>query len=378
MTTPTPFERPLYVTRPVLPPLGDYVALLESVWESHALTNMGPMHQVLERAIAERIGMGEVALWNNGTAALMGAVSALDLRGKVVVTPFTFPATVHAIALLGLEPVFADIDDETLTLDPARIAEVLDDEVTGIMGTHVYGRLCDTAGIADLAAGSGLKVIYDAAHSFSRNGAIFPDDPTVLGDVTILSFHATKLFHSVEGGATIAVDQDVDRRLRLLRNFGFASESQVELVGMNGKMSELHAAMGMAMLGMIEGEIAQRDGVAAAYVSGLRGMNGIRIVSGDGEAKQYFVVRVDPESFGSTRDELFDTLRSMNVVARKYFSPLCSDMEPYAGLPSARGLPIARKVAAEVLALPFYGGMSADDATRITEIIAWHRDGHRR
>lgn len=378
MTAPIPFERPVFVTRPVLPPLGDYVALLETVWQSHALTNMGPMHQMLERAIGDRLGVGQVALWNNGTSALMGAIRALDLRGKVVVTPFTFPATVHAIALLGLEPIFADIDEESLTIDPAKITEVLVDEVSGIMGTHVYGRLCDTAGIFEVAQASGLKVVYDGAHSFSRNPPIFPDDPTVLGDITTLSFHATKLFHSVEGGATITSDPELDRRLRLLRNFGIASESDVELIGMNGKLSEVHAAMGIAMLGMIEGEIAQREGVASAYIAGLEGVDGIRIVAGNAQSMQYFVVRVDPDAFGSDRDSLFDTLRSMNVVARKYFSPLCSDMEPYSALPSAQNLPIARAVASQVLALPFYGGMSTDDATRITDIVKWHHDGNRR
>ncbi|MEO6117008.1 MAG: DegT/DnrJ/EryC1/StrS family aminotransferase, partial [Pseudolysinimonas sp.] len=169
-----------------------------------------------------------------------------------------------------------------------------------------------------------------------------------------------------------------DRRLRLLRNFGIASESDVELIGMNGKLSEVHAAMGIAMLGMIEGEIAQREGVASAYIAGLEGVDGIRIVAGNAQSMQYFVVRVDPDAFGSDRDSLFDTLRSMNVVARKYFSPLCSDMEPYSALPSAQNLPIARAVASQVLALPFYGGMSTDDATRITDIVKWHHDGNRR
>jgi len=377
VTAPIPFERPVFVTRPVLPPLGDYVALLETVWQSHALTNMGPMHQMLELAIGDRVGAGETALWNNGTSALMGAIRALELRGKVVVTPFTFPATVHAIALLGLEPVFADIDDESLTIDPVKIEEVIVDGVSGIMGTHVYGRFCATERIAEVASSSGLKVIYDGAHSFSRRPPIFPDDPTAIGDITILSFHATKLFHSVEGGATVTMDPELNRRLKLLRNFGIVSESEVELVGMNGKMSEVHAAMGVAMLGMIEGEIAQREAVASAYAAGLEGIEGVRIVAGNGDSMQYFVIRIDPVAFGSTRDVLLDTLRSMNVVARKYFSPLCSDMDPYSALPSAQNLPVARTAAREVLALPFYGGMSADDAHRIVEIIEWHHGGGR-
>lgn len=378
MTAPIPFERPVFVTRPVLPPLGDYVALLETVWQSHTLTNMGPMHQMLELAIGGRLGAGETALWNNGTSALIGAIRALDLRGKVVVTPFTFPATVHAIALLGLEPVFADIDDESLTIDPSKVEQAISEGVSGIMATHVYGRFCDTARIAGIAAASDLRVIYDGAHSFARRPPIFPNDPAAIGDVTVLSFHATKLFHSVEGGATVTMDPELDRRLRLLRNFGIASESEVELVGMNGKMSEVHAAMGVAMLGMVEGEIARREAVASVYVDGLQGIEGIRIVAGNGESMQYFVVRVDPVVFGSTRDDLFDTLRSMNVVARRYFWPLCSDLDPYSSLPSAQDLPVARAAASEVLALPFYGGMSTDDARRIVEIVAWHREGNRR
>ncbi|MDR6971589.1 DegT/DnrJ/EryC1/StrS family aminotransferase [Leifsonia shinshuensis] len=375
MNTPLPFERPVYVSRPALPPLTDYIRRLESIWASNILTNMGPMHEMLELAVGERIGSGRVSLWNNGMSALIAAVSSLQLeRRKIAVTPFTFPATVHAISLLGLEPVFVDIDD-TLTLDPVKLEEAVDSEVGAVMGTHVYGRFCDTAAIDAIARRNDLRVIYDGAHIFGRSAPVIGGEPHRLGDITMLSFHATKLFHSVEGGALITADQDVDRRLRLIRNFGIVNENDVKGLGLNGKMSEVHAAMGLSMLDLIDAEIDQRLAVANRYLEALEGIPGIRVVSGADGIVQYFVLRVDAEEFGSTRDDLHTTLRSLNVISRKYFSPLCSDFEPYNELPSAKHLPVARKAAQEVIALPLYGGLSLEDADRIADIVRWHQKG---
>lgn len=375
MKAPLPFERPVYVSRPALPPLTEYVRRLESIWATNILTNMGPMHEMLELAVGERVGAGRVSLWNNGMSALLAAVSSLQLeRRKVIVTPFTFPATVHAISLLGLEPVFVDIDD-SLTLDPTLIEDALTPDVGAVMGTHVYGRFCDTEAIDEIAQRHDLRVIYDGAHIFGRTAPVVDAERHRLGDITMLSFHATKLFHSVEGGALITTDQDLDRRLRLIRNFGIVNEHDVKGLGLNGKMSEVHAAMGLSMLDMMDAEIDQRQSVATRYLQALDGIPGLRVVSGGDGIVQYFVLRIDGDAFGSSRDDLHTTLRSLNVISRKYFSPLCSDVEPYDTLPSAKHLPVARAAANEVIALPLYGGLSLEDADRIADIVRWHQKG---
>jgi dTDP-4-amino-4,6-dideoxygalactose transaminase len=367
---PAGLPEPLYVSRPVLPDLPDFTRSLEPVWESGILTNVGALHEQLERAIAERLGFGRVSLWNNGTSALLGALLALELRGEVVVTPFTFPATVHAVAALGLTPVFADIDRETMTLAPASVAERITPATTAVLGTHLYGISCDTAAIGELARQHGLRVIYDGAHAFGRATPIFEDTPDALGDVTMLSFHATKLFHTVEGGALVTRDAELDRRIRLARNFGIQSETEEEGLGLNGKMSELHAAMGLQVLGLIGEELERRAAIAAIYAERLAGIAGLAIASGLGESKQYFVIRIS-SPFGSTRDELHETLRSANVFSRRYFFPLASDLSPYAHLPSAADLPVAKQVAQECLVLPLHGSMTADQAHTVADLVTW-------
>jgi dTDP-4-amino-4,6-dideoxygalactose transaminase len=359
----------------VLPPLDEYLGLLRRMWDTRVLTNMGPMHQRLEQAINDRVGIGVTSLWSNGMTALLGAVRVLGVNGRAIVTPFTFPATVHALSLLGIEPIFADIDDETLTLDPSSVAERIEPDVTAIVGTHVYGAMCRTEELGTIARDNRLKVLFDGAHSFARELPIFPGGARDLGDITMLSFHATKLFHSAEGGALITADAELDRRIRLARNFGIKNEDEVESVGFNGKMSELHAAMGVAMLGLLDDEIARRRAVAAIYVEELTGIPGVRIVAGAGEAVQYFVVRIDPAAFGSDRDALHQTLRSANVISRRYFFPLCSDLPPYSHVPSARQVPVAQRAAAEVLAIPLHSGVSAGDARHIAELIRWQQGG---
>lgn len=367
---PEPLSVPLFVSRPNLPPFSDYTAMLRELWDSAILTNGGAFHEQLEAALVARLGSGRVSLWNNGTTALIGALSAMDLKGEVIVTPFTFPATVHAIALLGLAPVFADIDPDTMTIAPTSIAERSSSRTSAIVGTHVYGISCDTAAIGELARGLSARVIYDGAHSFGRPTPIFPDAPDALGDVTMLSFHATKLFHTVEGGALITQDAELDRRFRLARNFGIKSETETEGIGLNGKMSELHAAMGLCLLATLDTELARRAELAATYARRLAGIAGLTIAAGLDAPKQYFVIRVS-EAFGSTRDQLFLTLREMNVHSRRYFFPLVSDFGPYSKLPSARHLPNARRAAQECLALPFYGSMTTEQVELICDAIEW-------
>lgn len=372
---PTPLDQPLYVSRPVLPPLAEYVADLEQIWASGTLTNMGPFHQRLQAAVGHRVGVGDVTLWNNGTTALIAALAALELRGEVLVTPFTFPATVQAIAALGLVPVFADVDPRTGTLSPTAAAERLTDATSAIVATHVYGTSCDTEALGRLARRHGLKVVYDGAHSFARRTPVFPAGAGSLGDVTMLSFHATKLFHTVEGGALVTADPDLHERLTHYRNFGIRSEDVVAGTGLNGKMSELHAAMGLRVLDRLDDEIDRRSALAQRYVQGLRDVPGVSVVAGHGASVQYLVVRVDPGAAGVDRDGLHRSLRELNVVSRRYFHPLCSDIAPFYDHPSAEHLPVARRFSAECLALPLHGGMDDEVVDRICAAIAWRGAG---
>jgi dTDP-4-amino-4,6-dideoxygalactose transaminase len=371
ITRPIPLDAPLYVSRPILPPLDDFVSDLEEIWASQLLTNMGPFHVRLERALNQRVGFGHLSLWNNGTTALLAALAALDLHGEVVVTPFTFPATVHAIAALGLTPVFADIDDSTMTLSPERVLDKLTPSTTAIVATHIYGMFCDTAALAAIAERYSLRVVYDGAHSFGRHQPVFPEGAASLGDITMLSFHATKLFHSVEGGALITTDAEVHDRLGMIRNFGIRSEDVVDGIGLNGKMSEMHAAMGLRVLSQLDGEIDRRAELADVYVKRLASLDGVWVAAGNGPSSQYFVVRVNEAEFGTSRDDLHNTLRDFNIISRRYFYPLCSDVAPYSSHPSARELPIAARAASECLALPLYGGMDEDTVNRVCDVIEW-------
>jgi len=371
-TRPEPFEAPLYVSRPVLPPLEEFVSDLEEIWASQTLTNMGPFHNRLEFALNERIGFGHLSLWNNGTTALLAALASLDLSGEVIVTPFTFPATVHAISALGLTPVFADIDANTLTLAPERVAEKITPATTAIVGTHIYGTSCDTRSLAAIAREHNLRVVYDGAHSFGRHKPVLPEGVESIGDITMLSFHATKLFHSVEGGALITQDEELHYRLKSIRNFGIRSEDVVHGVGMNGKMSEIHAAMGLRVLDRLDDEIDRRLRLSEIYAKRLAQFDGLTVAAGTGPSAQYFVLRVDAQRFGSSRDALHQDLRELNIISRRYFYPLCSDIAPYSAHPSARHLPNAERAATECLALPFHGGMDEDEIHTICDAIEWH------
>lgn len=373
MKAPVPFSDPLYVSRPMLPPIEDYIADITSMWETHLLTNMGPYHQSLEFALQARVGTGRLSVWNNGTNALLGGLAALDLTDEVIVTPFTFPATVHAVAALGLTPVFADIDPVTMTISPDSIRERITPRTSGILGTHIYGTMCDTAAIGAIAAEHGLRVMYDGAHSFGRKAPVFPGGEATLGDVTMLSFHATKLFHAVEGGALITADPARDERIRFSRNFGIRSEDSVPTSGLNGKMSELHAAMGIRVLQMLDDEIDRRHALGRVYQEMLGDVPGIEIAAGLGDSAQYLVLRIHRDEAGFSRDELHDLLRPRNIICRKYFHPLCSDIPAYADHPSARDLPHAELAASQCLAMPYHGGLSEDDVRRICETVLWAR-----
>ncbi len=369
---PTPFTEPVYVARPLLPPLEQYSRRLAQVWDSGWLTNGGAQHRALESELSRYLACPQLSLFNNGTIALIVACQALRLGGEVITTPFTFPATPHVLQWNGITPVFADVDPITMNIDPAAIEPLVNERTSAILGVHVYGTPCAVDAIDAIARRFGLKVVYDGAHAF---GATIDDKPIgAFGDATMFSFHATKLFHTAEGGALAVGDPELKKRIDLLKNFGILDENRVAFPGINGKMSELSAAMGIEVLRIVEHERGERARVAAIYAKRLAAHEGIvalRPPANVRDSLQYFVVRVEAKSLGITRDVLHEQLREFNIVTRKYFQPLCSEYDCYRHLPSAHRsrLPVATRVAQEVLCLPFYGALGDDDVHRICDAI---------
>ena len=371
---PLAFDRPVYVTRPVLPPLAEYSQSLESVWRSGFLTNGGSQHQALEQALCAYLQTPCLSLFNNGTLALLVACQALQVHGEVITTPFTFAATPHVLAWNKATPVFADIDPETLCIDPASIESLMGPQTSAILGVHVYGMPCDVQAIASLAKPRQLKVIYDGAHAF---GTQLNGQPIVAhGDATMLSFHATKLFHSAEGGALCMADPELKKQVDLLKNFGIKNEEEVLLPGINGKMNELQATLGLLVLQHVDAEKQRRQRLRAVYHERLSALPGVRVVrmpANATDSQQYLVIRVQAEQAGCSRDALYLRLKRFNIISRKYFYPLCSDYDCYRHLPSAdpRRLPNAHRVASEVLSLPLHSELSVDDVHRICDAIAY-------
>ena len=368
---PPPFAEPVWVTRPILPPLAAFTERLREVWDAGWLTNFGSQHQQLEARLREQLGVPHLALVNNATIGLLLACRALGLRGEVITTPFTFPASVHALDWAGLEPVFCDLDPATLGLDARLLPALVTPRTSAILAVHVYGVPCDVAAIDAFARERGLRVIYDAAHAFDVR--IDGRGIGSFGDVTAFSFHATKLFHTAEGGALACGDPALAARLGLLRNFGIADEESVPASGVNGKLSELHAALGLLVLDGLAEERAARARVARRYHEGLAGTPLVLPAREhhEGGGLHYFVVRVPAGRCACSRDELQRWLRRFRVMARKYFHPLCSDLPPYAALPSAQAarLPVAQATAAEVLCLPLHGRVSEADADAIAALV---------
>jgi dTDP-4-amino-4,6-dideoxygalactose transaminase len=374
MNRPQVFPAPIYVTRPLTPPLEEYTTLLKSIWTSQWFTNNGPLHERLEKELAAFLGARHLSLFNNGTIALIVACQALKLTGEVITTPFTFPATPHVLHWNRLTPVFADIHPETMNIDPARIEPLIGPRTSAILAVHVYGTPCAVGAIEALAHKHGLRVIYDAAHAF---GAKIGNTPVgAYGDITMLSFHATKLFHTAEGGALIAHDSRLKARIDLLKNFGIKNEAEVILPGINGKMSEPHAALGLLNLRYYAAEWQRRARIRERYNSRLGSVLRTPPMLRDEElheSQQYYVVRIARETTGVSADEVHERLKTFNIWTRRYFSPLCSKYDCYSNLPSAdaKSLPVAHRVAEEVLALPFYGQLSDDDVERICDAIEY-------
>ena len=370
---PKPFPEPVYVTRPLLPPLAAVMARLEAVWRTQQLTNIGAQHDRLEAALRDHLGVKELSLFTNGTIGLIAAIRALHLSGEVLTTPFTFPATPHALSWSGITPVFCDIDPVTLNVDPAAVERSVTDRTSGILAVHVYGNPCDVVGLQRVADRHRLKIIYDAAHAFGTR--IMDRGIGTFGDATMFSFHATKLFHTAEGGALACTDPALKARIDDLRNFGIHGPDAVEAIGLNGKMSELHAALGLAVLEGIAEELTRRARLLVIYRERFAELGGITWLAGLGgvdSSCQYCVIRVDEAGFGCSRDALHRELRAYNVFTRKYFYPLCSQYDCYSGLPSAApsNLPVATRAAQEVLCVPLYGGLSETDVNRICDMVA--------
>jgi dTDP-4-amino-4,6-dideoxygalactose transaminase len=364
----------IYVTRPSLPPLEELLPSLRTIWERKVLTNGGPFHQELETALARHLDVEHVCLFNNATIALMAALRVLDVRGEVITTPFSFVATSHALLWNGLTPVFVDIDPVTLNLDPAKVEAAITPRTTALLPVHCYGHPCDVDRLEGIAGRHGLRVLYDAAHAFGVRchcGSLLRH-----GDLSVLSFHATKVFNTFEGGAVICPDAETKRRVDQFKNFGHEGDASVVVTGINGKMSEFNAALGLVQLGHMGEAIARRRAIDVRYRELLRGVRGVRCLGPGEEAYAnyaYFPILIGAE-YPLSRDELMARMKAERVHPRRYFHPLISEFPMYRDLPSAApsGLPVATRAAREVLCLPIYPDVTMAQVERIAGLIIRH------
>ena len=364
------FESPLFVTTPLLPDLEKLDPYLKQIWKNKWLTNHGEFHNRFEKRLTTTLDIPNVSVFNNGTTSLLIALKALDLPqgSEVITTPFTFPATPHSIMWNHLIPVFCDVEPDTMTIDPEKIEALITSNTSAIMGVHVYGFPCKVDAIDKLAKRHNLKVIYDASHAFGLeiNGHAISN----YGDLSSFSFHATKLFNTIEGGALAYTDDTLKEKIYHLRNFGIKNEEEVIGVGINGKLNEIQSAIGLLNLDIYEEERAKRQTIRAAYntaLDGIAGLEVLKIPDTLNHSQQYFVVRVK----AAKRNLLYEGLKKENVLSRKYFYPLCSNYDIYANFPSAKKahLPVSNRVSDEVLCLPFYGDLGEDTVAQIGVII---------
>jgi dTDP-4-amino-4,6-dideoxygalactose transaminase len=361
----------IYVTQPLLPPLEEFIPYLQEIWSTKRLTNGGPFHQQLEQSLCDYLGVKHVALFTNGTLALLTALQVLRIAGEVITTPYSFVATAHALLWNGIKPVFVDIDPVSLNMDPAKIESAITPLTTAIMPVHCYGHPCDVDRIQKIADNYNLKVIYDAAHAFG----VQYDGGSVLnyGDLSVLSFHATKVFNTFEGGAIICPDAKTKQRIDQLKNFGFVDDLTVVAPGINGKMNEVSAAFGLLQLKGVDEALTKRKEVDECYRASLQGITGIRCVPNAGEEVanySYFPILVEPD-YPLSRDDLYQKLHNAGIYVRRYFYPLISDFPMYRGMPSATNtnLPIATKAASEVICLPIYPDLQFSQIEHIVDLI---------
>lgn len=366
----TAAETPIHVTRSSMPPFDEYVEEISSLWESRWLTNRGRKVTELESQLQEFLGIENGTLFANGHFALESVLDAMDLEGEVITTPFTFASTTHAIVRCGLQPVFVDIKSDDYTIDPAAVEAAITPRTSAILAVHVYGALCDVDALQKIADRHGLVLIYDAAHAFGveRNGV----GAGAFGDASMFSFHATKVFNTIEGGLATVKDAELVNRLRRLQNFGITGPEDVVAVAGNGKMNEFSAAMGLCNLRHINAEIRRRGMVDHRYRESLADVPGISFLEpqlGVTQNYAYLPIRVHAEEFGSSRDELHQALADHGIHTRKYFYPLVSDFQAYAGQFDSRSTPVAREAAAEVLTLPMYADLTQSDVDWITSVL---------
>ena len=364
-------NKPIYVTQPSLPPLDEYVESLKSIWESKWLTNAGPFHEELEKKLAEYLGVKHLSLFSNGTLALITALQALRITGEVVTTPYSFVATTHSLWWNNIKPVFVDIDPITFNLNPEKIEAAITPQTTAIMPVHVYGNPCEMHKIKKIADTYGLKIIYDAAHAFGVE--IDGDSVLNFGDMSILSFHATKVFNTIEGGAIICHDETTKKRIDYLKNFGFADEVTVVAPGINAKMNEVQAAYGLLQLKYVDNQIEKRKNLSILYrelLDSVKGISCMPKIENVAHNYSYFPILIN-QDYGKTRDELYELLKTRNIYARRYFYPLISQFPTYQGLPSSSpaNLPIAEDVAKKVLCLPIYSDLEENDVINIINIL---------
>lgn len=365
-------QKQITVTSPLLPPLEEFIPYLQKIWDSKWITNNGSFHQQLEQALCDYLGVKYISLFTNGTLPLITALQALRITGEVITTPYSFVATTHALWWNGIKPVFVDVDPKNGNLDPDKIEAAITPKTTAIMPVHVYGTPCDTERIKEIADKYGLKVIYDAAHAFG----VKKDGESILnaGDMSTLSFHATKVYNTIEGGALVMHDAETKKRIDYLKNFGFAGETTVVAPGINSKMDEIRAAYGLLNLKQVDAAIEARKQVALCYREALQDVEGITFFNDQPNISHnysYFPIFVDAEKYGMTRDELYFKMKEQNVLGRRYFYPLISDFSTYRGLESAKpeNLPNARKMADSVICLPMYHDLKEDDVDKIVSLI---------
>lgn len=360
------------VTSPLLPDLQEFEKLLEDIWQRKWLTNNGHYHKELEGALAEYLGVPYLSLFTNGTLPLITALQAMEITGEVITTPYSFVATTHSLWWNGIKPVFVDVDEKTGNIDPDKIEAAITPRTTAIMPVHVYGTPCDTQRIQEIADKHGLKVIYDAAHAFG----VWQDGVSILeaGDMSTLSFHATKVYNTVEGGALVCHDAETKKQIDYLKNFGFAGETEVIAPGINSKMDEIRSAYGLLNLKQVDAAIARRKNITEKYREAFKTVAGIRHledIKGVKHNYSYFPIFIDEKEYGMSRDSLYAKLKENNILGRRYFYPLISQFAMYRDLDSAQpqNLPVAYKLADSVICLPMYADLTDEAVDRVIEVV---------
>ena len=367
-----PHNNTITVTSPLLPDLDEFHGLLQDIWQRKWLTNNGHYHQLLEKELAEYLGVKYLSLFTNGTLPLITALQALRITGEVITTPYSFVATTHSLWWNGIKPVFVDVEEKTGNINPDKIEAAITPRTTAIMPVHVYGTPCDTQRIKEIADKYGLKVIYDAAHAFG----VWHDGVSILeaGDMSTLSFHATKVYNTIEGGALVCHDEATKKRIDYLKNFGFAGETEVIAPGINSKMDEIRSAYGLLNLKQVDFAIARRKSIAQKYKKAFKTVAGLRYledIEGVKHNYSYFPIFIDAQEYGLSRNSLYEKLKENNILGRRYFYPLISEFVTYKGLESAKkeNLPVAHKLAESVICLPMYADLTDADVDRIIEVV---------